>query len=80
MRERLIDLAIAVAVLIAGIVLVVIDERDLGTMAITTALGYIAGALREKPGGLDEAVRVGVADLYDIEEIEGLEGDDGEVA
>lgn len=77
MRERLLDLAVAVAVLIAGIVLVIIDERELGSMAITTALGYVAGALREKPGGLDEAVRLGAADLIQIDD---MEGNDGEVA
>lgn len=78
MKERLIDLAIAVAVLVSGIVLVALDERELGAMAITTALGYIAGAFREKPGGLDEAFRLGAAELRYIDN-EG-EADDGEVA
>jgi hypothetical protein len=67
MRERLIDLAIALAVLFTGIVLIFLGERDLGSMAVTTALGYVAGALREKPGGLDEAVRVGAVDIEYID-------------
>lgn len=70
MKERLIDLIIAVAVLIAGIVLIVVGERDLGSIAVTTALGYIAGSFREQPGGLDEMARLGLADVeysYDAE-------------
>lgn len=78
MQERLIDLIIAIVVLVAGIVLVVVEERELGAMAITTALGYIAGAFRERPGGLDEAVRLGNVEVEYTED--GAEADDGEVA
>lgn len=78
MQERLIDLIIAVVVLAAGIVLVVVNERELGAMAVTTALGYIAGAFRERPGGLDEAVRLGNIEVEYTEDEVGA--NDGEVA
>lgn len=78
MQERLIDLIIAIVVLVAGIVLVIVEERELGAMAITTALGYIAGAFRERPGGLDEAVRLGNVEVEYTEDE--AEADDGEVA
>lgn len=64
MSTRTIDIVLAVILLVAGIVLVALSERDLGSVVITAALGYIAGAYRDKPGGLDEAVRLGEAELY----------------
>ena len=64
MSSRMIDIIIAIVLLIAGIILVALGERDLGSVVVTAALGYIAGAYRDKPGGLDEAVRLGEAELY----------------
>jgi len=63
MKERLIDLIAAIVVLVAGVVLTALGERELGGVAVTASVGYIIGSYREKPGGLDEAVRVGAADL-----------------
>lgn len=66
----MIDIVVAIVLLIAGIVLVALGERDLGAVVVSTALGYIAGAYRDKPGGLDEAVRVGAVD---VEYVDGSE-------
>lgn len=68
MSTRLLDILLAIALLIAGIVLIALGERDLGSVVVTAALGYIAGAYRDKPGGLDEAVRLGDADVHYVEE------------
>lgn len=66
----MIDIVVAIVLLIAGIVLVALGERDLGAVVVSTALGYIAGAYRDKPGGLDEAVRLGEVD---VEYVDGSE-------
>lgn len=71
------DIAVAIIVLAAGIVMLAMDESELGAMAVTASLGYIGGAFRDKPGGLDEAVRTLAREMPYPEE---LEGDDGEVA
>lgn len=68
MSAKLIDIIIAIILLIAGIVLITLSERDLGSVVVSTALGYIAGAYRDKPGGLDEAVRLGDADVHYVED------------
>lgn len=63
MSKQLADIILAIAVLATGIILLAIGEKDLGSLSITTSLGYIAGAFRDKPGGLDEAVKTGLAEL-----------------
>jgi hypothetical protein len=68
MINQMLDIAIAIVLLVAGISLVALGERDLGSVVVTAALGYIAGAYRDKPGGLDEAVRLGEAELHYVED------------
>lgn len=68
MTTRILDIIIAAVLLIAGIALIALGEKELGSLAVTSALGYIAGAYRDKPGGLDEAVRLGEADVHYVED------------
>lgn len=68
MSTQIIDIIAAAVLLLAGIALIALSERDLGSVVVTAALGYIAGAYRDKPGGLDEAVRLGEAEIEYIED------------
>jgi hypothetical protein len=68
MKERLLDIAVAVIILLAGIVLLAIEQYDQGSIAVSASLGYLIGAIREKPGGLDEAVMLGNAEVEYIGE------------
>lgn len=63
MDRHLIDLVAAVVVLVIGAALAILGHDDMGGMIVTAMIGYIVGAFREQPGGLDEAVRLGEADL-----------------
>lgn len=71
--ERAVDLIAAVTVLVAGIVLVVLEEREIGGIVVSSALGFIAGLYRERPGGLDQAIRRGDVEVDFIDHEGGQE-------
>ena len=63
MNKHNIDLVISVIVLISGVGLLVFGDREYGGILITTSLGYISGAMRVQPGGLDDMYRQGNVEI-----------------
>ena len=77
MAPRAIDLAVALVLFVGGIIMLAGGYGEMGSMSVTAGIGFLSGLYRDRPGGIDEAVRGGSVDFRYIED---EEGNDGEVA